>query len=187
MTHIEWIESSKTWTCPKSGKYKVICVGGGASGGGKFSSSGTYVSTVAGGTTSFGTILSAAGGASDSSNAALSNTSKVSGYGGFTGVSYGGSPSIIYNGDTLSVAFGAGNTGLPGATAGIGYGAGGGASSAVDIVIPGRAGSIKTTIVDIEAGETITCTIGAGGVGGPGTGQTATGAKGVIVVQYLGA
>ena len=187
MTHIEWIESSKTWTCPKSGKYKVICVGGGASGGGKFSSSGTYLPTIAGGTTSFGTILSAAGGASDNSNAALSNTSKVSGYGGFTGISYGGIPSFIYSGDTPMFTLGTGNAGIAGAGVSNGYGAGGGASSAVNIVIPGRAGSIKTTIVDIEAGEAITCTIGAGGVGGSGTSQTATGAKGVIVVQFLGA
>ena len=33
MNYIQYIEESKSWTCPKSGVWKVICVGGGASGG----------------------------------------------------------------------------------------------------------------------------------------------------------
>ena len=28
MQYIEYIEESKTWTCQKTGKWKVICVGG---------------------------------------------------------------------------------------------------------------------------------------------------------------
>ena len=32
MQYIQYIEESKTWVCPKTGKYKVICVGGGGTG-----------------------------------------------------------------------------------------------------------------------------------------------------------
>ena len=34
MAYFETIESSKTWTCPKTGYYQVICIGGGGGGGG---------------------------------------------------------------------------------------------------------------------------------------------------------
>lgn len=34
MAYLEQIKSSKMWTCPKTGYYKVVCVGGGGGGGG---------------------------------------------------------------------------------------------------------------------------------------------------------
>ena len=49
MGKIQYIEASQNWICPKTGSYKVICVGGGGGNG-------------AGSTTSFGTYLSARGG-----------------------------------------------------------------------------------------------------------------------------
>ena len=194
MTHIEWIESSKTWTCPKSGKYKVICVGGGASGGVKNTGSSTTVQpSVAGGTTSFGSILSAAGGTSSGAICKVgSNPAVVGGYGGWDGINYGGTPAIVDAKEGTFAAVAVGNGGMANTsdlasyhTTGVGYGAGGGAGSSVNYGIPGFAGKIKTTIVDIEMGETITCTIGAGGT--KPNSYAASGANGVIVVQYLGA
>ena len=63
MVYCETIEESKTWVCPKSGIWKVICVGGGGAGLSYASESTNYIGT-AGGTTSFGSILSASGGMS---------------------------------------------------------------------------------------------------------------------------
>lgn len=89
MQYIQYIEESQIWKCPKSGKWKVICVGGGSSGGGAFimsCSSGygtpsfygksidsfSYDAQIPGGMTSFGTYLSANGGdALDISNSRL--------------------------------------------------------------------------------------------------------------------
>ena len=65
MNYIHYIESTQEWTCPKSGKWKVICVGGGGSGYTEYSSK-IYTGNP-GGTTSFGTYLSANGGAGGSS------------------------------------------------------------------------------------------------------------------------
>ena len=63
MVYCETIETSKTWTCPKSGVWKVICVGGGGAGLSYYNDSTNSIGT-AGGTTSFGSILSASGGIS---------------------------------------------------------------------------------------------------------------------------
>ena len=93
MQYIQYIEESQIWKCPKSGKWKVICVGGGSSGGGAFIVSATctfstqvyvngqpidslsYDSQIPGGMTSFGTYISANGGdALDISNSRLIST-----------------------------------------------------------------------------------------------------------------
>ena len=63
MQYLHYIEESKSWTCPKSGVWKVICVGGGASGGYYITSSKVATGQHTGGTTSFGSYLSAEGGA----------------------------------------------------------------------------------------------------------------------------
>lgn len=81
MQYIEYIEESKTWKCPKSGKWKVICVGGGSSGGyfyrlnvsqstvnPSYSDQNIHSSIIStqssGGSTSFGSYLTVNGGES---------------------------------------------------------------------------------------------------------------------------
>lgn len=64
MQYLHYIEESKSWTCPKTGVWKVICVGGGASGG-YYGKSSMITAQHTGGTTSFGSYLSAQGGARD--------------------------------------------------------------------------------------------------------------------------
>ena len=197
MKYIDWLKESQTWTCPKAGKWKVICVGGGASGG-LYDSTENAVKltpTTAGGTTSFGSII-AANGAPSTSDYGLhgyaTQKAGVSGYGGYTGTSYGGVPmtgAVAINTE-FGAAGGTGNaavhaSGNPGSA--VGYGAGGGAASlsAELSVIAGRAGSIESTIVDLDEGQTIMCTVGKGGqTTDPAT--MGSGADGVIVVQYLG-
>lgn len=204
MKYIEWLKEPQTWTCPKAGKWKVICVGGGASGGiyekatGSGATEQALIATVAGGTTSFGSIIAADGAPSTSDYTTHGYSSEVvgvSGYGGYTGVDYGGTPSI--GNSTLRQEFGAavgnknaGMYAIANPTAALGYGAGGGAvgrlKTSYDVSpIPGRAGSIESTIVDLDEGQTIMCTVGKGGQTTDAT-FMGSGADGVIVVQYLG-
>ena len=188
MKYIEWLKESQTWTCPKAGKWKVICVGGGASGG---SGGNAIIPTAAGGTTSFGSIVSASGAPSTKDYIKTSSPIDniwVGAYGGYTGVNYGGTPAMAMNaGDNFGVSGAHTNGTLPSnfnPVCGIGYGAGG-ASAAQEAPIPGRAGSIESTIVDLEEGQTIMCTVGKGGQTTDAT-TMSSGADGVIVVQYLG-
>ena len=197
MKYIEWLKESQTWTCPKAGKWKVICVGGGASGG-LYDSTENAVKltpTTAGGTTSFGSII-AANGAPSTSDYGLHGYAMqkagVSGYGGYTGTNYGGVPmtGAVSASAEFGAAGGTGNaavhaSGNPGSA--VGYGAGGGAASLSEkiSVIAGRAGAIESTIVDLDEGQTIMCTVGKGGQTTDAT-VMGSGADGVIVVQYLG-
>lgn len=81
MEYIQYIEESQTWKCPKTGKWKITCVGGGASGTAccnfriryynSSSSSGSSdvdvnncILNAAGGASSFGKHISAGGGES---------------------------------------------------------------------------------------------------------------------------
>lgn len=196
MKYIEWLKESQTWTCPKAGKWKVICVGGGASGGLHDSTENTVklTPTTAGGTTSFGSIVSADGAPSTSDYTAhgfSAVNSAVSGYGGYTGTTYGGVPMVGANSTNSSLAAGGfGNAAVmafANPTAAVGYGAGGGASAVSEKIspIPGRAGAIESTIVDLDEGQTIMCTVGKGGQTTDAT-VMGSGADGVIVVQYLG-
>ena len=188
MNHQEiyYIEESQTWVCPMAGRWKVIAVGGGASGGGWASATTTYPPT-AGGTTSFGDVISASGGISTLELC----KDFIGGYGGYTGFAFGGMPSkLITDNDFASFSPAGGNNVLGGATptAALGWGAGGGAFASSGDVIPGRAGDIRTTIVSIDEGDIIPCTVGTGGVAAEVEGfKFANGADGVIILQYLGA
>lgn len=160
MKYVEWIEESQTWICPKAGKWKVICVGGGASGG--VSYNGAKILYAAGGTTSFGSILSADGGATASYKVAKS----TGGQNGYDGISYGGSP--FFDADINS------NIGVGLSETAHGYG-GGGACIPIEFKVTGLTsnprtaassglcGKIKTTIVDIDEGQSIFVTVGKGG------------------------
>lgn len=111
MQYIQYIEESKTWKCPKTGKYKVICVGGG--GTGILYTTSTEVDSQYiyqnGKPTSFGSYLTANGSqisnpkstlftdndiSMDSSN--ISNYTHIGGYGGYDGNTYGGNPESMF-------------------------------------------------------------------------------------------
>lgn len=192
---IFYIEESQTWICPKAGRYKVICVGGGASGGFYYNYNNVTEKTipVPGKTTSFGDVISADGGMSAWDYA--TGVASVSGYGGYDGFNYGGcgvlgaDKTATCNGNATIPAYTGGT-----ATSAIGWGAGGGAAptsasgNAGSGCIAGRAGKIKTTIVLIDENENIPCTIGAGGIASESAhANVASGADGVIIIQYLGA
>ena len=215
MQYLHYIEESKTWTCPKSGVWKVICVGGGASGG-YYGLSSRIIAQHTGGTTSFGSYLSAQGGAKrcvpNPSNGQISAGLAISGVGSY-GMAMG---QIGYDGTNCAVTDG-GNRG---------YGAGGDAcirgfaifkrdgttSVAVDGAnVGGSCGKVKSIIIDIDQGVSVACTIGKGGsnlfgdddikdmienksygFGGIKDGyeafskQFTSGNDGVIILQYLG-
>lgn len=160
MTYFNLIETSGTWTCPTTGKYKIIAVAGGNGGG---------ASGGAGGATSFGDACEAA---SQWGNIEMASNVHVGGMGGYliTGT-YGGGSLFSNYGVAMT-----GNGGTPGCT-GFGYGAGGGGTQ-----YAGGAGKINMVIASLTAGQAYTCTIGAGGTAG--TGGTA-GASGCIIVQEV--
>lgn len=156
MQYIFWIEESQTWVCPIGGKWKIICVGGGASGGQQYGTGAILYG--GGGTTSFGSVLAADGGTAED----RASTSAVSGQCGYDGLTYGWAPSAnIIGAGANSQAHG--------------YGAGGAATSlTLSVTGPsgsqstktasGLCGKIKSTIVDLAESQSIICTIGDGGV-----------------------
>lgn len=182
--YCETIESSKTWTCPKTGVWKVICIGGGGGGYAYSKRSDTEYKAQggSGGSTSFGSYLSAAGGKAGSHNTAINGYnitggSRIMGVNGTNG----------YNGASV---YGAASN----STTGVGYGASGGAncySENTDRAAPGDTGDIKMCILDLNANATISCTVGAAGTGAahstdPGKATAYAGKAGAIIVQYLG-
>lgn len=229
-----YIEESQLWTCPMAGRWKVIAVGGGASA--------YFVSTinnmtaatsywsVSGGTTSFGSVISVEGGENghrQNVNRSTSYRKGEGGVGGYNGYCYGGTPSHEGNGGESGRT---GNGGFEG-FAGDGWGAGGGAfdgkllymsneteSRELGVsmyALSGKNGGIKTSIVQLDEGEQIPCTIGKGGLKGGITEEQAIdfivnaykttnfgsisaeqraafdalnspGRDGVIILQYLG-
>ena len=214
MQYLHYVEESKSWTCPKSGIWKVICVGGGASGG-YYGASSKIVAQHTGGTTSFGSYLSAQGGAKrcvpNPSNGQISAGLTIM-YVGHYGMAMG---QIGYDGTNCAVTDG-GNRG---------YGAGGDACIRDFAIlrkgeetpyavnganVGGSCGEVKSIIIDIEQGTSVACTIGKGGsnifndddikdfantsngFGGIQGGyeafskQFTSGNDGVIILQYLG-
>ena len=214
MQYLHYIEESKSWTCPKTGVWKVICVGGGASGG-YYGALSKITAQHTGGTTSFGSYLSAQGGAKrcvpNPSNGQISGSFSPSGV-GYYGMAMG---QIGYDGTNCAVTDG-GNRG---------YGAGGDAciqdftilrkngtssDSVNGVNVGGSCGKVKSIVIDIEQGTSVACTIGKGGsnifndddikgfantsndFGGIQGGyeafskQLSSGNDGVIILQYLG-
>jgi hypothetical protein len=161
MNYIEYIErtdannGSVTWTCPKTGKWKVICVGGGASGAlfvaqeyiqdstsdGCFShitglaGTGFISSTIftrfsknfqeSGETTSFGDILSVNGGQIYTDRATRSYI-RSGGYGGYTVANGMGGNPATESLDSQQAVVSHDKNGGELEKAGMGYGAGGG-------------------------------------------------------------
>ena len=176
MVYCETIETSKTWTCPKSGVWKVICVGGGGGGASYYDDNTNSIGT-AGGTTSFGSILSASGGISgtdvDKDKVEIADNRLTMGINGYNGAGVYGAELGEYIGS--------------------GYGASGGAgapNTSSYSYHSGLPGDVKSVITDISEGTSIACTIGAGGtVATIGTNPNTIafpGKSGAIIVQYLG-
>ena len=180
MQYIHWIKESQTFLCEKAGKYKIICVGGGSSGGiGAVGTSGTL--QAAGTTTSFGSIISAEGGGKTRTSLNASQmVSLCGGQSGYDGINYGSTAHML----AASTSGGTGTTVAGGESAlmwgtGHGYGAGGGAKGTTasyslsgestvkqTFLAPasGKCGKVESTIVDLEANQAVVCTIGGGGV-----------------------
>ena len=179
MVYCETIETSKTWTCPKSGVWKVICVGGGGAGLSYYDNNTNSIGT-AGGTTSFGSILSASGGISGTDV----NKDKIK----ITGSDYSIRYTIGINGYNGAGVYGTES----GEYIGSGYGASGGAGydGSVQARHSGLPGDVKSVITDISEGTSIACTIGSGGTvtinGSPNSNIAFPGKSGAIIVQYLG-
>lgn len=111
MQYIQYIEESKLWTCPKTGKYKITCVGGGGTGI-LYTWSAEAVTPYLyknGGSTSFGKYLTALGSQIKDPQCSIftdttrhvssydnfSSFTNIGGYGGYDGVSYGGNPESV--------------------------------------------------------------------------------------------
>lgn len=179
MQYLHYIEESKSWTCPKSGVWKVICVGGGATACFQSQEAAGYLG-FQGGATSFGTYVSADGGV-------FSNgVSQVQGFGGqsgFDGINYGSTPVAKYAYSNAGFAV-SGGASLPTYGTGFGYGASGGSSLSQSLSLQftvsnttsnngnyqislnhrvGTCGKIKSAIIDLADGEVIACTVGKGG------------------------
>lgn len=175
MQQVYWIKSSQTWACPKAGAWKVVCVGGGASGGLTFHSNVSALQS-AGGTTSFGSLLSASGGAIETSCPAVIKC--CGGYGGYDGMNYGGTPMIAVrenvNNTTIALLSSASGNGGALGSPGLGYGAGGGVGDVISISIkngtstatqavqgvPGKCGNMAMGIFDLNLNQSISCTVG---------------------------
>ena len=180
MVYCETIETSKTWVCPKTGIWKVICVGGGGAGISYYADNTSSIGT-AGGTTSFGSILSASGGISG----ADVNKDKIAFPYNYYSIRY----AMGINGYNGAGVYGAES----GEYIGSGYGASGGASYAdtnVKVRHSGLPGDVKSVITDISEGTSIACTIGSGGTVTTNGNSNLTiafpGKSGAIIVQYLG-
>ncbi|MCD7730456.1 MAG: hypothetical protein LUI05_03045 [Oscillospiraceae bacterium] len=205
MQYLEMITASKTWECPKTGVYKITCVGGGASGGYTASATEIYA-PVSGGITSFGDLVTAAGGGYDEGCLNMGSNIDVDygGMGGYTPYSFGGT-GALYN--TLGSTGNGGLTGFPGT----GYGASGSgylfSINEVKMPLPSPTEMIQG-IFTLVAGDSYEVTIGEGGdiltpaadltltdtAGAAVTSSYASniakyctnGRSGVCVVQYLG-
>ena len=177
MQQAYWIKSSQSWTCPKAGAWKIVCVGGGASGGVTFHANVSALQS-AGGTTSFGSLLSAPGGAVEAC-CPTGGTKSCGGYGGYDGMNYGGTPMIAQRittseNTTAFLSPASGNGGVLGSP-GLGYGAGGGVgevwqisvkNSSNNIVkatasaVPGKCGGMAAGIYDLALNQSVSCTVG---------------------------
>lgn len=186
MIYCETIEESKTWVCPKSGIWKIICIGGGGAGLAYINNT-LYALGTAGGTTSFGSILSALGGMS---GADVNKNNIPCSF----GTSYDWHDACGNNGYNGAGAYGT----KSGDFIGSGYGASGGATimsttgNSFRAYNSGLPGNVKSVITDISEGTSIACTIGTGGtVTHTGdkmasSGIAFPGKSGAIIVQYLG-
>jgi hypothetical protein len=181
--------SSGTYTIPSGAtKIKVTVVGAGG-GGGKFASgSSGGNTTVASGTQTISTITGGGGGGglgtnytppmNDNGGVGTGGDINFSGSAGLGAYNPGGQ-SMFGNGG--AAFFGGGGVGSYNSSQGgngLVYGGGAGGTYAGQ---GGGGGGAAIKYLTVTGGNTLTVTIGAGGAGGNGT---ATGAQGVVVIEY---
>lgn len=193
MKYFEVITSDTTWTCPKTGMWKIIAVGGGSSGvarGYRHTDANSVVKDATlysnGGDTIFGADLTANGGivvngykGHDTAKFTYSGFSYMTGgAGGYNLNTYGGTGAYSFSNNTnyddkiYITSPSTGNGGSIGCQ-GLGYGAGGALNFATYDVSSNdyfyldsgisSAGVLNETIIDISANTSYTCTIGKGG------------------------
>ncbi len=189
MVYSETLRANKTWTCPKSGIYKIICVGGGGSGAATITNTAdAAISGTAGGTTAFGTYVAASGGATGAD-------AYAKGYITAAGINQSGN-NMFNSGNSINGYNGASVYGTPNAASvtGCGYGASGAAAAKGGslFVTGGQPGEVVSGIFDIDVGKQVACTIGKGGSGASNIDGTSSkvccypGADGAIMIHYLG-
>ena len=203
MPYLKVIETTQTWVCPKTGFYKIICVAGGSGGNCGTGANFDGFRGTSGGATSFGSKLtsSGVGFGGGTSGAYGSYAYGGGGGGGYTFSEYGGngaSPSYSVNACSknggMVVIYSTANSAVFRTTPhslgnGVGYGGGGGGCNGGG----GVSGSLTASIFSLTEGESIPCTIGAGGAGATGTDVAnppnaiygATGNKGAIIIQEV--
>lgn len=186
MNHFEVITASKTWTCPKTGIYKIIAVGGGSSGAiyATFSNItakkvNSKVVCTAGGNTTFGSLLTAKGGNITAySQIDYGNTSSTQqlfgGAGGYTLQNYGGIGGYMEIYHNVQPTINGGFPGYPGN----GYGAGGTIGAKLKsfdntigenryefklVPFGSMVGDLNELICDIAINTSYACAIGSGG------------------------
>lgn len=171
MVYLKTIKTSGNWVCPKTGVYKVVCIGGGGAGYG--ATNGTIARGESGKATSFGSYVSAAGGSCGldtfgNVKASLYKKGSIWGLNGYNGVSAYGTQAVE--------------------AVGVGYGASGGGAGG-DLYHAGLPGEITSVILDITEGTSIACTVGEGGKSDGDAANSAvysySGKAGAIIVQYL--
>lgn len=187
MEHLSYIKTSQTWTCPKSGVYKIIAVGGGS--GGAYALSTANASGINGGTTSFGSYVSAAGGQAIVTADLPLGKGWYGGKGGYNLTQYGGGGECV---GTSGYRPPAGNGGLMGGQ-GIGYGASGGFYAKETYsnykAYIGNAGDIALAISEFTSGVKVSVTVGGGGsvpAAADNVSFNLAGRSGVVIVEYLG-
>ena len=176
MNLLETIETSKTWTCPKTGWWKVICVGGGASL--TYNSNNNTAIGEDGEATSFGTHLTALGGEANVDDSLVFLFKEA-----FIGFDVANINLYGTIADTRKVIHTYGRSGTTGT-----------ATSTSGFKGAPKCGRIKVGITHIDKGEIVACSVGravpptvTSGSVSEGNIKGATGTDGVIVVQYLGA
>lgn len=177
MNHFEVITASKTWTCPKTGIYKIIAVGGGTSSAFLFknSKSSQHV-CISGGNTTFGNKLTALGGINKIPIPGMNDNAVIGGAGGYTLQNYGGEGGYFVSTYCSPPTVNGGAPGMPGHGFGSGAANGSSFSSSITLTINGdrndmtirqsfnKPGEINELICDISANESIACSIGNCGV-----------------------
>ena len=193
MAYFKIIEASTTWTCPKSGDYKVICVAAGSS---AVYTDGVFSYYNNGGASSFGSLLTAEGLIKASASIrGFSHTSAIYPLDGYTihNSNYG-RYSVCKD---CQVNLNSSADIAPSIGTGIGYGAGGIGTTATNTIPAtsgGLCGKMKMEIFHLEEGETYAVTVGIGNAG-PIQSKThnsityymipAAGSDGVVIIQEV--
>lgn len=168
-----YIEESQMWTCPRTGVWEVICVGGGASGAVALKMSNPFQPGImlygVGGSTSFGDYQSANGAKyynTCSPNVSDDISSRLS-LRGYTCLNYAethdlkSGSSVVYA--ITDIGYGTSGVAIEKPAVKLNFGEG--SSDNIDLVAipPFPPGDIKINHIDLSENDVVPCTIGKGG------------------------